>query len=170
MNIYLASSWKNRERVRQFAIELRKHDFDVYDFTDPNCRAGLELPPEKFPDEFDPDRHLYFVYINRELWYKSVMANKDALDRCDVVVLMLPCGLDAHADAFYALGRGKRLIVTGQPRKGERTPTHLWAEILLYNDNNVLSYLKENPDGPINWGDKQTFLEHLAKNHEADKK
>jgi hypothetical protein len=148
MNIYLASSWKNRERVRAFAIELRKHDHEVYDFTDPNCRKGLELPPEAFPEEFDPDKHMYFVYINRELWYKSVQANKEALDRCDVVILMLPCGSDAHADAFYALGRGKRLIVTGQPRKGERTPTHLWAEVILYNDGNAISYLKDNPFGP----------------------
>lgn len=48
MNIYLSSSWKNRDKVREIAIDLRKHGYEVYDFTDPNCRKTEEIPPEKF--------------------------------------------------------------------------------------------------------------------------
>lgn len=33
MNIYLSSSWKNRERVRGLAQELRIAGYDAYDFT-----------------------------------------------------------------------------------------------------------------------------------------
>ncbi len=58
MNIYLSSSWKNRVRVRALAIALRSEGHEVYDFTDPNSRKMPEIPPEKYPDLFDPVKHV----------------------------------------------------------------------------------------------------------------
>ena len=58
-------------------------------------------------------------------------------------MLLLPCGLDAHADAFYGLGKDKHLIVCGQPKVGERTPTHLWADKIVDDFACVLSTLEE---------------------------
>jgi hypothetical protein len=145
MNTYISSSWKMREDVRALAVDLRGRGHEVYDFTDPKSRDGsIEIPPEKFPDEFDPTKHRYAEYIQAvPEWKDAVMGNQAALDRCDLVILLLPCGNDAHADAFYALGAGKRLIVCGQPRKGERTPTHLWAEAIIDHWGLVGSYLTE---------------------------
>ena len=51
MKIYISSSWKNRERVRNYAMLLRKREHEVYDFTDKNCRETQEIPPEKFPEQ-----------------------------------------------------------------------------------------------------------------------
>lgn len=129
VNIYLSSSWKNRARVRALAIRLRQDGHEVYDFTDPACRNTPEIPPEAFPDEFDPERILYDQYLQAvPQWRAAVECNRRALDRCDCVVLMLPCGNDAHADWAYAVGKGKASIVCGQPRKGERTPSHMWCD------------------------------------------
>jgi hypothetical protein len=138
MYFYISSSWKNREKVRELVDLLRTAGHDVYDFTDPKCRDTPELPPERFPEQFDPARHNYREYLNSiPEWRQAVECNRRALERCDVVVLLLPCGNDAHADAYYALGLGKYLIVTGHPNAGDRTPTHLWANAIIDDPSKV---------------------------------
>ena len=59
MKFYISSSWKNRGRVRNLASRIRDFNHEVYDFTDPKCRKSPEIPPEKFPEEYDPDKHNY---------------------------------------------------------------------------------------------------------------
>lgn len=143
LKVYISSSWKNRVRVRALAHAIRDAGHEVYDFTDPACREGIpEIPPEKFPETFNPEQHIYREYItSTPEWKQAVMRNKEALNSSNVVVLLLPCGLDAHADAFYGLGKGAALAVVGQPRAGERTPTHLWSDALLDNDGEVMGWL-----------------------------
>lgn len=141
MNVYISSSWKNRERVRALAIALREAGHEVYDFTDPACRNAPEIPPEAFPEQFDPERHVYAEYLDVQHWRNAVAGNRLALDRCDAVALLLPCGNDAHADWAYAVGRGKRSCVVGAPRAGERTPSHWWADTFLADDGDVLGWL-----------------------------
>jgi hypothetical protein len=142
MNVYISSSWKRRVEVRELAEALRRAGHTVYDFTDPTCRNSPEIPPERFPDQFDPARHTYAAYIQRvPEWRQAVECNRSALDRCDVVVLLLPCGLDAHSDWAYAVGRGKRSCVVGSPPAGERTPSHLWADAILSDASQVASWL-----------------------------
>jgi hypothetical protein len=141
--VYISSSWKQRERVRKVAADLLAVGYEVYDFTNPVCRTTPEIPPERFPDLFDPAVHDYEDYLRAvPEWRAAVECNREALDRTSVVVLLLPCGLDAHADAFYALGRGARLIVVGSPLKGERVPTHLWADLLVATDEEVVQAVK----------------------------
>jgi hypothetical protein len=140
--IYLSTSWKNRDRVRVLANRLRQEGHSVYDFTDPTCRNVPEIPPESFPEQYDPAKHNYREYLTREpTWRQAVECNRDALNRCKAVVLMLPCGNDGHADAFYGLGRGKPLVVCGQSRLGERTPTHMWADAIVDQDEDVIAWL-----------------------------
>ncbi|MFC1751565.1 hypothetical protein ACFLY5_00260 [Patescibacteria group bacterium] len=141
-SVYISSSWKNRKKVRNLAVELRKFGFNVYDFTDRECRTEEEIPPEKFPEQFDPEVDNYWHYLNsREEWKNSVIGNKKALDTCDIVILLLPCGIDATADWAYAVGRGKTTYIIGHPPKGERSPTHLWAEWWFPNVNTLLKIL-----------------------------
>ncbi len=143
LRVYLSSSWKNRVRVRAVANAIRELKHEVYDFTDPKSREEIpEIPPERFPTIFDPSVHLYREYITgTPEWRQAVMRNKRALEWCNVVLLMLPCGQDAHADAFYGLGKGATLAVVGQPHAGERTPTHLWADAILDQDNDIIDWL-----------------------------
>ena len=129
--IYISSSWKNSEAVRILATCLKSNGYEVYDFTDPRCRKTPEIPPEKFPVQFDPSDHHYGTYLNRPEWRDAVMENKEALEWCDVVLLLLPCGIDATADWAYGLGLGKKYVVIGHPRAGERSPVHLWADVMV---------------------------------------
>jgi len=143
MNIYISSSWKQRERVRALAIRLRVAGHEVYDFTDPACRNTVEIPPERFPEQFDPSKHVYHEYINVPEWRSAVECNRQALELCNLCVLLLPCGNDAHADWAYAVGAGIRSAVVGQPRAGERTPSHMWADAILPDESALMSWLAE---------------------------
>jgi glutaminase len=149
--IYISSSWKNRERVRELADLIRDAGYDVYDFTDPRCRKTPEIPPEKFPEQFDPAEHVYGEYLQNPAWREAVEENKKALDRCAAVVLLLPCGIDATADWAYAVGLGKKSVVIGHPPAGERSPVHLWANAMVEQGCEVVEYLRSNvrnPDDP----------------------
>lgn len=142
--IYISSSWKQRERVRALALVLRADGHEVYDFTDPACRRAPEIPPEAFPEQFDPQKHVYRDYLNSQPhWRGAVFGNREALKWCDAVVLLLPCGNDAHADWALAVGMGKHSCVVGHPVAGDRTPSHLWADALLDHDAQARGWLAE---------------------------
>lgn len=142
MKIYISSSWKNREQVRNMAINLRKMGHEVYDFTDPACRKSPEIPPEKFPEEFDPKVHIYSQYIQREEWRTAVMENMEAIKWADMIILLLPCGNDSHADWALGVGMGKNSVVVGSMRKGERSPVHMWADKIIDSEKNLYEYLE----------------------------
>ncbi len=55
-----------------------------------------------------------------------------------MVILLLPCGCDAHADWAYGMGLGKKSAVMGYPPAGEPTPTHLWADKMFDLDWSAL--------------------------------
>ena len=138
MKIYISSSWKNRDRVRALAVLLRAAGHEVYDFTDPGCRQGVpEVPPEQFPEQFDPKKHVYRDYLDVPLWRAAVECNRRALKWCEACVLLLPAGCDSHADWVLAVGLGKITCVVGHPVAEERTPSHHWADDLLLNDEEV---------------------------------
>ncbi|MDR0463177.1 MAG: toll/interleukin-1 receptor domain-containing protein [Pseudomonadales bacterium] len=145
MKIYISSSWKNRDEVRKMANRLRKDGHKVYDFTDPATRKVPEMPPEEWLSEFDPKIHKWGEHVKKDARiYASVMNNQEALRWCDLVILLLPCGCDAHADWAFAVGLGKASVVVGQPKKGGQTYTQLWADKILDNPDDVYEYLREN--------------------------
>lgn len=142
MNIYISSSWKNHERVRALAVGLRQRGHEVYDFTDPASCKAPEIPPEMFPDQFDPARHDYSQYLSTvPHWRQAVYGNLEALRCSDLCILLLLCGADSHADWGVAVGAGKRSVVVGHPKAGERTPSHLWAEAIFQSEAAMLTWL-----------------------------
>lgn len=138
--VYLSSSWKNREVVRTLAEILRRRGLNVFDFTDANCRKQEEIPPERFPGDFDPSSESsYAEYINAAPeWRRAVEENRQALDRATACILLLPAGNDAHADWAYAVGRGVPSAVFGRP--DHRTPSHLWAELITEDEDELLDW------------------------------
>ena len=140
----MSSSWKQRDRVRTMAHAIRdKFGLRVYDFTDPVCRKVPEIPPEAFPEQFDSSKMSYAEYITgNKSWYDTVYQNREAIARSRAVILLLPCGNDAHADWAYAVGRGLVTAVVGNPNDGERTPSHLWSETFCRKDESVLVWLE----------------------------
>lgn len=140
--IFIASSWKQRERVRKLAQRLRALDYGVYDFTDPRCRKCVEMPPEKFPEKFDPEKHNYWNYINKSEAVEAVNENRRMIDCCKILVLILPCGIDATADWAYAVALKKTTIIIGTPNKGEYSLAHNWANGWLPDEEAFISFLR----------------------------
>lgn len=142
MNIVIAASWKQRDHVRTLANQIRNFGHVVYDFTDPTCRKTKELSPETYPERFDSNRHDYWEYLNKYPEYKlAVNENKEHVLNCDIVVLLLPCGIDATADWAVGVGSGKFTIIVGSPNTGERSPVHLWTNLYCKDDETLLRFL-----------------------------
>jgi len=141
MKIYISASWKKRDLVRKLAEELRKNSHEVFDFTDPSCREKFEAPPEMFPKRFDPKKHIYSEYINQEQWRDAVNENREAIKWADIIILLLPCGIDATADWALGVGMGKYTIIAGHPNKGEQSEVHLWADKMLENIDDIVPFL-----------------------------
>lgn len=142
MRIYISASWKNRLLVRKLAEILREYNHEVFDFTDPRCRKTHETPPEMFPERFDPSRHIYRKYIDREEWRAVVNENREAIKWADLIILLLPCGIDATADWALGVGLGKRTVIVGHPNKGERSEVHLWADAMLDSVDDLIPWLQ----------------------------
>ena len=141
--IFIAASWKQRDRVRKLANDIRELGHEVYDFTDPNCRKYKPIPPETFPEEYDPSIHLYKEYLNSYPdWKNAINENENAIDICTIAVLLLPCGIDATADWAVAVGKDKETYIIGSPNKGERHPVHLWADDIFRTDEDFLDFIK----------------------------
>ncbi|ATW26955.1 hypothetical protein [Candidatus Formimonas warabiya] len=142
MRIYISASWKKRVLVRELAETLRAHNHEVFDFTDPECRRNHETPPEMFPEQFDPVKHIYSQYLNRKEWRNAVNENREAIKWADLIILLLPCGIDATADWALGIGMGKHSIIVGYPDKGDRSEVHLWADALLNSVEEVVPWLE----------------------------
>lgn len=146
MRIYLSASWKKRSEVRELAETLRKYNYEVFDFTDPQNRKKDEIPPERILEQFDPSRHIYSEYLDRKEWREVVNENREEIKKADLIILMLPCGIDATADWALGVGMGKHSIIVGHPGKGERSEVHLWADEILESTEDIIPWLKSHKD------------------------
>lgn len=142
MKIYISASWKNRIEVRNLAETLRKYGHDVFDFTDPKNRKASESPPEMFPEQFDPSRHIYSKYLDRKEWRDAVNENREEIGKAELIILLLPCGIDATADWALGVGMGKKSIIVGHPNYGERSEVYIWADSILESTEDILPWLE----------------------------
>ena len=141
MRIYISASWKNRLTVRSLAESLRKYGYEVFDFTDPANRKTFEAPPETYPERFDPSAHNYGRFLDRKEWRDAVNENRDEIKKADLIILLLPCGIDATADWALGVGMGKHSIIVGRPDDGERSEVHLWADDMLDGIEDIIPWL-----------------------------
>lgn len=111
MKIYVASSWRNAAQ-QDVVRELREHGHEVYDFRNPpGCigfswrQLGLGGNPNIWPVTLWRDALAH--PITRVAFHRDMTA----LRECDVCVLVLPAGRDAHLEAGWACGARKFTIV-----------------------------------------------------------
>ncbi|HEY3315210.1 MAG TPA: hypothetical protein VGL40_08065 [Bacillota bacterium] len=117
MNIYVASSWRNK-RQPEVVAALRAAGHEVYDFRNPEPgNHGFNW------GEIDPDwkqwTHLDFAEaLDHPIAQAAYDLDKAALDWCDACVLVLPSGRSAHLEAGYCIGRGKptAILLDAHPR------------------------------------------------------
>ncbi|MGB9903064.1 MAG: hypothetical protein ACPLQO_00160 [Desulfotomaculales bacterium] len=139
MKIYLASSWKNAEIVRAFALYLRKAGFEADDFTDPsNGRYVFHWSEVGETDKLDA-----INFLQDERAQKAFQEDKKWLDWADAVVLILPAGKSAHLEAGYAKGQGKLLVIWQKsfPR-GEFDVMYGFADLITSDYRAVEAFLK----------------------------
>ena len=108
--IYVASSWRN-EYYPEVVAKLREAGHDVYDFRNPpsgdpgfkwSCISEdyMEWSPKQYREN-----------LNHPKAERQFNNDLEAMSKCDVCVLVLPCGRSAHTEAGWLAGTGCKTIV-----------------------------------------------------------
>lgn len=153
MKIYLASSWKNAESIRNLAQILEKQGFEVDAF----CRATDDRFSFHWSEFVDDEKDLLKYdatsFLSDPRVQKAFKEDKKWLDWADTVIMVKPCGNSAHLEAGYAKGQNKILIIfalNGFP-KGEFDVMYRFADLLTDDLIEVNSFLSK-VDVPLNEG------------------
>jgi hypothetical protein len=101
LKIYSASSWRNKH-YPDIVTAMRANGHEVYDFRAAN--NGFRWSCQTWPEHIEQLKADLLVAA-------AFKRDKDALDWCDVLVLLRPCGISAHLEAMYASGKGKPVVV-----------------------------------------------------------
>lgn len=117
--IYVASSWRNIDRVKVAALFLRANGFSVYDFTEDDDQGAAfnwtDIDPQW--QGWSPER------FRTLLWHpvadRGFNRDFDELRAADGLLLMLPCGRSAHLELGYAIGAGKPTAIVLQAGEPE---------------------------------------------------
>ena len=106
MKVYVASSWRNKHQP-MVVDALRSADIDVYDFRHPeegdNGFHCSEI--DKDWQSWKPEQ--YIEHLKHPIAESGFKKDIDALNSCDISVLVMPCGRSAHLEFGYNLGKGK---------------------------------------------------------------
>lgn len=104
--IYLATSWRNEHYGRILQL-LRDQGHDVYDFQDKSFKFA-ELADKPWDTLTFMEQYALLEDDRSRAAYEK---DKDGLDSSDILVMLYPCGNDAHTELGYAAGRGMYTIV-----------------------------------------------------------
>jgi hypothetical protein len=142
--VYVASSWRNKYQP-DVVSDLRAAGHLVYDFRQP--APGLSGFAWSDIDQAWQGWTTaeYIDALKHPVAQRGFALDKEALDRCDACVLVLPCGRSAHLEAGYMIGQGKRTVIY-LPERGEPELMNLLAEGVAASMDDVLRMLE-----PVAW-------------------
>ena len=112
--IYVASSWRN-PLYDGVVVILTAAQVPLYDFKHPEAgHAGFHW------HAMDPDWETWSAEAYRNALADPRAAegfplDMDAMQACDTLVLVLPCGRSAHLERGDAIGAGKKTIIFSPP-------------------------------------------------------
>lgn len=109
--IYVATSWRNT--IQPHLVDaLRDKGHEVYDFRNP-APGNTGFRWSDADPEFEAKNVRYYAskLAENPVARAGFKLDRDALNWCDTLVLVLPCGRSAHLEAGYAAGQGKKVIV-----------------------------------------------------------
>ncbi len=143
MKIYIASSWKNAERVKILAgmLRVKGHDVDAF------CEARKGRTIFNFHEVPGADLHNGITMLKEPIVKKAFTEDKKWLDWADAVVMLLPCGKSAHLEAGYAKGQGKKLFIMGEFPAGEYDVMYGFADGLFKLNEIALLFHQIEIDG-----------------------
>ena len=145
MNIYVASSWRNRYQQEIVSL-LRDAGHEVYDFRNPlPGNHGFQW------SEIDPN---WMAWSPKE--YREALRHPTAQDgfrldmenlrRCDCCILVLPSGRSAHLEAGWAAGAGKPVLVFDPERVEPELMYGMCSGGLILDLDELLAQLKAITD------------------------
>jgi len=103
--IYPASSWRNEVYGADVAA-MRADGHEVYDFREANGAFRWSCTTlREYIDQLEADPQVAAAFER----------DRAALDWCEVLVLILPCGKSAHLEAMFASAAGKLVVVKLDP-------------------------------------------------------
>jgi nucleoside 2-deoxyribosyltransferase len=136
MKIYLASSWRNAHYLKVLD-RLRELDYTVYDFRTANGAFKWE---EVSPDGMKTVES-YLKNINDEKCDIAFANDMQALENCDVCVMVMPCGRSAHIEAGFAVGMDKPVGILYHDDNFEPDLMHKMANLLTDSQEKLESWL-----------------------------
>jgi hypothetical protein len=112
LRVYVASSWKNVHQPHVVTL-LRSKGYEVYDFRHPVGPSSNGFSWDLVDNNWEKWTPVEYVENLQNSLQCGLGYNrdKDALDWCDVGILILPSGNSAHLEAGYLTGQGKPVIV-----------------------------------------------------------
>lgn len=114
MKIYTASSWKNEGLVKTLAKMLRSWGHEVYCFAEDGDGQVIF----NWQDVITPDDD-GITCLDTDMSRGAFAVDKKGMDWAECCILINPCGRDAHLEAGYMKGCGKKLFILGDWPKGE---------------------------------------------------
>lgn len=145
MKIYIASSWKNQERVLALANMLEREGFTVDAF----CRSTDQRVSFHWSEMVDTEEQLQtydaISFLKDPRARRAFNEDKRWLDWADCVVMLMPCGRSSHLEGGYAKGKGKRLYLLGDFPKGEFDVMYGFADGIYQTEdiNNLVNDLRK---------------------------
>ncbi len=129
--IYVASSWRNA-RQPEIVVALRAAGLEVYDFRNPEEGDGgfhwSDIDPNW--QHWSPSE--FINALEHPLARKGFATDMLALESCDTLVLVMPCGRSAHLEAGFAQGAGRNtaiLLSDGEPELMYKMVDFVTAEV-----------------------------------------
>ena len=164
--IYVASSWKNANRVRNLVYVLRSIGFVVYDFTyhsfnwaDLNqSNAKKELRIEHGDKLSIPE------WFNHPKVCKHFQLDLAALNACDLLIAIFPCGKSTHLEVGFVAGRGKEVYALSDEPLGRDLLYKLFKKVFTC-EADIIDCLEENKDKKRD--EKQKMKEELTRGEKS---
>ena len=119
MRIYGASSWRNLIQPGIVHV-LRRIGHEVYDFRNPPNKSGFgwgQVNPNwkrtesGLASEGKVEPQVWREMLRHPIAERGYAADKSAIEWCDTILYVLPCGKSASWELGYATAKGKRSFV-----------------------------------------------------------
>ena len=107
MKIYVASSWRN-PIYDNILIYLRINGLDHYNFKNGNSAFHWREIDESWENWTKPEM---IRALESNVAKKAFEMDFTAMNECDALLLVQPCGRSAHLEAGYFAGQGKPVVI-----------------------------------------------------------
>ena len=136
--IYLIGALKNW-KVIDIAKKLRTEGFEVFD-------SWISPGPEadEYLRKYSKRRGLSHKEIMNDWSVKHIFEfDKFHLDRCDIAIMVMPCGKSGHIEFGYSVGKGKKSYILFNKEPNKYDIMHRFANDIFYDLNELIKELKK---------------------------